>query len=40
MSVALANQETSLPALARLLSDMQQPPTGADIARDVNGFAA
>jgi D-alanyl-D-alanine carboxypeptidase len=40
VSVALANQETALPALARLLSDMQQPLTGDDIAKAVNGFAA
>ncbi|GAA1310884.1 hypothetical protein GCM10009647_034190 [Streptomyces sanglieri] len=40
VSVALANQETALPALARLLSDMQQPLTGDDIAKAVNDFAA
>jgi CubicO group peptidase (beta-lactamase class C family) len=40
VSVALANQENDLPALARLLSDMQQPLTGDDIARAVNDFAA
>ncbi|MET9670983.1 serine hydrolase domain-containing protein [Streptomyces sp. NPDC006475] len=39
VSVALANQETALPALARLLSDMQQPLTGDDIAKAVNNFA-
>ncbi|MFI6048898.1 serine hydrolase domain-containing protein [Streptomyces violascens] len=40
VSVALANQETGLPALARLLSDMQQPLTGDDIAQAVDAFAA
>ena len=40
VSVALANQETALPALARLLSDMQQPLTGDDITELVNDFAA
>ncbi|WP_438289808.1 serine hydrolase domain-containing protein [Streptomyces sp. HUAS TT7] len=40
VSVALANQETALPALARLLSDMQQPLTGDDIAKAVDDFAA
>ncbi|MFI9101804.1 serine hydrolase domain-containing protein [Streptomyces fildesensis] len=40
VSVALANQQTALPALARLLSDMQQPLTGDDIANVVNDFAA
>ncbi|WP_411105031.1 serine hydrolase domain-containing protein [Streptomyces sp. cmx-4-9] len=40
VSVALANQDTALPALARLLSDMQQPLTGDDIAKAVNDFAA
>lgn len=39
-SVALAGQETALPALARLLSDMQQPLTGDDIAEAVDAFAA
>lgn len=40
VSVALAGQETALPALARLLSDMQQPLTGDDIAVAVDTFAA
>ncbi|MDX3434246.1 serine hydrolase [Streptomyces sp. ME01-18a] len=40
VSAALANQETALPALARLLSDMQQPLTGDDIAKAVDDFAA
>ncbi|GAA3027732.1 hypothetical protein GCM10020000_00170 [Streptomyces olivoverticillatus] len=40
VSVALANQESALPALSRLLSDMQQPLTGDDIAKAVNDFAA
>ena len=40
VSVALANQETALPALARLLSAMQQPLTGDDIAQAVDDFAA
>ncbi|WSM03224.1 beta-lactamase family protein (plasmid) [Streptomyces sp. NBC_01718] len=40
VSVALANQETALPALTRLLSDMQQPLTGDDIAKAVDDFAA
>jgi D-alanyl-D-alanine carboxypeptidase len=40
VSVALANQETALPALARLLSDMQQPLTGDAIAKAVDEFAA
>ena len=40
VSVGLANQETALPALARLLSDMQQPLTGDDIAKAVDDFAS
>jgi len=40
VSVALAGQGTALPSLARLLSDMQQPLTGDDIAEAVDGFAA
>lgn len=40
VSVALANQESALPALARLLSDLQQPLTGDDIAEAVDDFAA
>ncbi|WP_280664154.1 MULTISPECIES: serine hydrolase domain-containing protein [unclassified Kitasatospora] len=40
VSVALAAQEHALPALARLLSDMQHPLTGDDIAEEVDGFAA
>jgi CubicO group peptidase (beta-lactamase class C family) len=40
VSVVLANQESALPALARLLSDMQQPLTGDDIAKAVDEFAA
>ncbi|MEU1664033.1 serine hydrolase domain-containing protein [Streptomyces sparsogenes] len=40
VSVALSNQESALPALARLLSDMQQPLTGDDIAEAVDDFAA
>lgn len=40
VSVALAGQETALPALARLLSAIQQPLTGDDIAEAVDGFAA
>ena len=40
VSVALANEGTALPALARLLSDMQQPLTGDDIAKAVDDFAA
>ncbi|MFJ9901099.1 hypothetical protein ACIQPR_48135 [Streptomyces sp. NPDC091280] len=40
VTVTLADQETALPALARLLNDMQQPPTGDDIANAVNGFTA
>ncbi|MFI6402718.1 serine hydrolase domain-containing protein [Streptomyces sp. NPDC050548] len=40
VSVALAGQGTALPALARLLSDMQQPLTGDDIAEAVDDFAA
>lgn len=40
VSVALANQESALPALTRLLSDMQQPLTGDDMAKAVDDFAA
>lgn len=40
VSVALSNQESALPALARLLSDMQQPLTGDDLAEAVDDFAA
>ena len=40
VSVALAAQQHALPALARLLSDLQQPLTGDDIAAAVDDFAA
>lgn len=40
VSVALSGQERALPALARLLSDMQQPLTGDDIAEAVDDFAS
>ncbi|MET7859572.1 serine hydrolase domain-containing protein [Streptomyces sp. NPDC005318] len=40
VSVALANEESALPALARLLSDMQQPLTSDDIAKAVDDFGA
>ncbi|GAA5189911.1 serine hydrolase domain-containing protein [Rugosimonospora acidiphila] len=40
VSVALTNTDSALPGLARLLSDLQQPVTGDDIAEAVNDFAA
>jgi CubicO group peptidase (beta-lactamase class C family) len=39
-AVALANQEHALPEIARLLSDLQQPLTGDDLARAIDAFAA
>ncbi|NUS76113.1 MAG: beta-lactamase family protein [Streptomyces sp.] len=40
VSVALADEQNALPALATLLSAMQQALTGDDIAGSVNDFAA
>lgn len=40
VGVALTNQESALPAPARLLSAMQQPLTSDDIAQAVDDFAA
>ncbi|MFI9829253.1 serine hydrolase domain-containing protein [Streptomyces sp. NPDC051913] len=40
VSVALANEQNALPALATLLSAMQQALTGDDIAGLINDFAA
>ncbi|WP_354638253.1 serine hydrolase domain-containing protein [Kitasatospora camelliae] len=40
VSVALANEDGALPALARLLSDLQRPVTGDDLAPAVDAFAA
>ena len=40
VSVAVVNEQNALPALATLLSAMQQPLTGDDIAGPVNDFAA
>ncbi|WP_432905144.1 serine hydrolase domain-containing protein [Micromonospora matsumotoense] len=40
VSVLFANQQHALPALARVVSDMQQPLTGDDLARDIDRFAA
>ncbi|MCW8381900.1 hypothetical protein [Streptomyces justiciae] len=40
MSVAVVNEQNALPALATLLSAMQQPLIGDDIAGPVNDFAA
>ncbi len=39
-AVALANQQQALPALARLVSDLQRPLTGDDLTAAVDGFAA
>ncbi|MEV4808658.1 serine hydrolase domain-containing protein [Micromonospora avicenniae] len=38
--VLLTNQQHALPAVARVLSDMQQPLTGDDLATDIDRFAA
>ncbi|MEV0720384.1 serine hydrolase domain-containing protein [Asanoa sp. NPDC050611] len=40
VSVVLANQQDALPAAARLLSDLQRPLTGDDLADAIDGFAA
>lgn len=40
VSVLLTNQQHALPAVARVLSDMQQPLTGDDLATDIDRFAA
>jgi len=40
VAVALANQQQALPALARLLSDLQHPLTGDDLTAAIDGFAA
>lgn len=39
-SVALASRTDALPAIARLLSDLQQPLTGDDLSADIDAFAA
>ncbi len=39
-SVALANRSEALPAIARLLSNLQQPLTGDDLAGPIDAFAA
>jgi D-alanyl-D-alanine carboxypeptidase len=39
-SVALANQTQALPEIARLLSDLQLPLTGDDLAAGIDAFAA
>jgi len=38
--VIVANQEHALPALAKVLSDMQQPLTEDDLAMAIDLFAA
>lgn len=40
VSVLLTNQQRALPAAARVLSDMQQPLTGDDLATAIDCFAA
>ena len=39
-SVALASQTDALPAVAHLLSELQQPLTGDDLSYEINAFAA
>ena len=39
-SVAVANQTNALPAIARVLSDLQQPLTGNDLSHQIDAFAA
>ncbi len=39
-SVALACRADALPAVARLLSDLQQPLTGDDLSHEIDAFAA
>ena len=39
-SVALASQSDALPAVARVLSELQQPLTGDDLSREIDAFAA
>jgi D-alanyl-D-alanine carboxypeptidase len=38
VSVLLTNQQRALPALARVLSDMQRPLTGDDLATAIDRF--
>ncbi|WP_167390722.1 serine hydrolase domain-containing protein [Streptomyces yunnanensis] len=40
VSVVLANQQSALPAVARLLSAVQRPLTGDDLAEAIDDFAA
>ncbi|SDZ44704.1 CubicO group peptidase, beta-lactamase class C family [Asanoa ishikariensis] len=40
VAVVLADDERALPALARLLSDLQRPLTGDDLSAAIDGFAA
>jgi CubicO group peptidase (beta-lactamase class C family) len=39
-SVALASKTDALPAIARVLSDLQHPLTGDDLSREIDAFAA
>jgi D-alanyl-D-alanine carboxypeptidase len=39
-SVALASRTDALPAIARVLSDLQRPLTGDDLSREIDTFAA
>lgn len=39
-SVALASKTDALPAIARVLGDLQQPLTGDDLSREIDAFAA
>jgi len=38
--VVLASKTDALPAIARVLSDLQQPLTGDDLSRKIDAFAA
>ena len=38
-SVALASRTGDLPAIASLLSSLQQPLTGNDLSREIDAFA-
>jgi D-alanyl-D-alanine carboxypeptidase len=40
VSVLVTNQQRALPAVARALSDLQQPLTGDDVATAIDRFAA
>ena len=40
VAVVLTNQQQALPAAARLLSDLQRPLTGDDLAEAIDAFAA